>query len=88
MWMNVRRVLQCVMVRVCVRTRLGATSVFVDQVTGETAHTVKMRMSVHQVATGVTPTLVAATSLALISANATRASMEMDTLVLTLMSVL
>lgn len=41
-----------------------------------------MRMNVHQVVTGVTPTLVVATSLALISANATRASMEMDTLVL------
>lgn len=25
-----------------VRTRLGATSVFVDRVTGETAHTVKV----------------------------------------------
>lgn len=35
-----------------------------------------------QVVTGVTPTLVVATSLALISASATRASMEMDTLVL------
>lgn len=31
---------------------------------------------------GVTPTLVVATSLALISASATRASTEMDTLVL------
>lgn len=76
------------MVEVCVRTRLGATSVFVNRVTGETAHTAKMRMSVHQVVTGVTPTLVVATSLAPISASATRASTEMDTLVLTLMSVL
>lgn len=40
MWMNVRRVLRCAMVRVCVRIPWGATSVFVDQVTGETAHTV------------------------------------------------
>lgn len=42
MWMNVWRVLRRVMVRVCVRTRLGATSVFVHQVTGETAHTAKV----------------------------------------------
>lgn len=42
MWMNVQIVLMCVMVTVCVRTRLGATSVFVDQVTGETAHTAKV----------------------------------------------
>lgn len=41
-----------------------------------------MRMSVHQADTGVTPTLAVATSLAHISASATRASMEMDTLVL------
>lgn len=42
----------------------------------------QMRMSVRQVVTGVTPTLVVATLSALISASATRASMEMDTLVL------
>lgn len=36
----------------------------------------------HQAVTGVTPTLAVATSLAHISASATRASMEMDTLVL------
>lgn len=42
----------------------------------------KMRMNVRQVVTGVTPTLAVATLLALISANATKASMEMDTLVL------
>lgn len=41
-----------------------------------------MRTSVRQVVTGVTPTLAVATSLAPISANATKASMEMDTLVL------
>lgn len=35
-----------------------------------------------QVVTGVTSTLAVVTSLALISASATRASMEMDTLVL------
>lgn len=35
-----------------------------------------------QAATGVIPTLAVATLLALISANATKASMEMDTLVL------
>lgn len=43
MWTNVWRVLQCVaMVRVCVRTHWGAISVFVRQVTKETAHTVKV----------------------------------------------
>lgn len=42
MWMNVQRVLRRVMVRVCVRTRLAAISVFVNQVTGETAHTAKV----------------------------------------------
>lgn len=42
----------------------------------------QMKTSAHQVVTGVTPTLVVETSLARISASATRASMEMDTLVL------
>lgn len=43
MWTNVWRVLQCVaMVQLCVRTRWGATSVFVRPVTKETAHTVKV----------------------------------------------
>lgn len=42
MWMNVWKVLSCVRVRVYVRTRLGATSAFVRQVTEETAHTAKV----------------------------------------------
>lgn len=43
MWMSVWRMLSCVLVRVCAKTHLGATSVSVNQVTGETAHTVKVR---------------------------------------------
>lgn len=46
------------------------------------ALSLQMRMNVHQVVTGVTPTLVVGTSLALISVSAIRASTEMDTLVL------
>lgn len=42
----------------------------------------QMRTSVHQVFTAVTPTLAVATSLALISASATKGSMEMGALVL------
>lgn len=41
-----------------------------------------MRMSAHQVVTGVTPTLAVATSSALTSASATKDSTEMDVLVL------
>ncbi len=46
------------------------------------ALSLQMRTNVRQVVTGVTPTLVVGTSLALISVSAIRASTEMDTLVL------
>lgn len=44
--------------------------------------TFQMRTSVHQVFMAVTPTLAVATSSALISASATKGSMEMGALVL------
>lgn len=43
MWTSVWRTLRCVaLLRACVKTRWGATSVFARQVTKETAHTAKV----------------------------------------------